>query len=477
MRSPSDIDHRSSAIMSAYAIACIVAGLALSVSFIPQNYQEPGALFWSGLSLAVGLLIIPLVRTRLYDIRTAIHPENFVLLGLVYWILLDVLQTTYPLRGVDIHDVELAFCAIALMAIGLWIGVAMRPWNVPRPLMNAVTTQLEAGEIFLLILVCSALSSFYYFYESDFDPDLILNGLLAGRWEAPWSRGQFGDWRAFLEHLSYFGYIIPSLTVLLALSSPPPRWFRPRVIIGICLSLLFIAFLLQSGSRRNIGVVVGGALLTWIATLPRLKLKAVLVGGVTLVLMLYALQGVLYVRKMGLEAALEGKISESETKSYFHVDDNFLRLSQIISLMPDHFEYAGYHPVLYILLRPIPRVLWPGKPIDPGYNLPSMISLRGSGNTSLSTSIVGELYASWGLVAVFLGGMFFGKLASMWNRILFQTSSLNSRAFYGLGIMVLFAGIRSMQELLLMSYGVLGWALLSNVFRRFRGRPRASSIS
>jgi hypothetical protein len=233
---------------------------------------------------------------------------------------------------------------------------------------------------------------------------------------------------------------------------------------------------MQSGARRLVGVVIGAAVLTWLGMQRKIQLKNIILSAATIVLTLYALQEILYIREFGLEAAFEGKISESEKRSYFHVDDNFLRLSQIINLIPEQFDYVGYEPFLYVLARPIPRVFWPGKPSDPGYDFPSMVGLQGSSGTSLTTSIVGELYASWGLLAIFLGGIFYGKLASIWNRILYQAATPNSRALYALGIMVLFAGIRSMQELLLMSYGVLGWTLLSIVFRMFR-RSAAPSLS
>jgi len=460
--------------VSLLAIALLVLALALSVVLIPMNFQEPGALFWSAVSLSIGLLCVPILRIRFSDLKTALRTENFVLLGLIYWVLLDPLQVSYPLTSVEVADVELAFCAIVVMAIGLWIGLAMRSWQVPKPLMNAITLQFRTREIFSAILICFALGIFYYLYESGFSLDALVEGFGFGRWGAPWSRGRFGDWNAFLEHMVYFGYILPSLTVLLALSSPPPNWVRLRVIISICLSAVFVAFLMQSGARRLVGVVIGAALLTWIGMQRKIQLKNIILSATMIVLTLYALQGILYVRQVGLEAAFEGTISESEKRTYLHVDDNFLRLSQIINLIPEQFDYVGYEPFLYVLARPIPRVFWPGKPSDPGYDLPSMVGLEGSGGTSLTTSIVGELYASRGLLAIFLGGIFFGKLASMWNRILYQAGTPNSRAFYGLGIMVLFAGIRSMQELLLMSYGVLGWMLLLNVFNKFRRRAAPS---
>lgn len=475
MDNASPLDRRDTSIMtSLLAIVLLLAALVFSLELIPSDFQEPGALFWPALLLSAALLIVPMSRIKFDDVRTALRVENFVLLGLIYWVLLDLLQTSYPLTSASVSDVETAFCAIILMAVGLWTGLAMQPWRLPRPLVHALTLQLSPPDIFSAILVCFALGTFYYFYESSFAFEAIVSGLLGGRWSAPWARGQFGDWNAIIEHMTYFGYILPSLTVILALTLPPPHWARVSVIISIVLSIIFLAFLVQSGSRRTVGVVIGGALLTWIGMRPQINFKQMILAASAVVILLIVLQEILYVRRFGLEAAFEGRISESDKVSYIHVDDNFLRLTQLINLIPERFDYVGYQPFLYVLTRPIPRVLWPDKPSDPGYDLPSMISLKGARGTSLSSSIVGELYASWGLIAVFLGGLFFGKIAGMWNVILSRGYSTNSRAIYGLGIMVLFAGIRSMQDLLLMTYGVLGWILLSALFRRLRRRVAAS---
>jgi hypothetical protein len=466
---------RSARIMlSLLAIVLLILAFVLSVLLIPMNFQEPGALFWSALLLCIGLLCVPIFRIRFSDVRTFLYAENFVLLGLIYFVLLDLLQVSYPLTSVEVTDVQLAFLAIVVMAMGLWTGLATRAWQLPRPLMNAVTLQFRTREIFLAIWICFALGCFYHVYASGFILDAVLKGVAGGRWDAPWSRGQFGNWNAFLEHLGYFGYVLPSLTVLLALSSPRPHWARPRVIIAMCLSAIFVLLLAQSGSRRLVGVVLGGAMLTWIGMQPRIKLKHMLLSASIIVLMLYALQGILNERRHGLGAVFEGITLEGEGKSWVHVDDNFMRLTQIVSLMPEPFEYVGYKPFLYLLTRPIPRVLWPDKPSDAGYDLPSMVGLEGSGGTSLASSIVGEFYASWGLLAVFLGGIFYGKLASMWNRMLFQVATPNSKAIYGMGVMVLFASLRSMQELLLMSYAILGWMLLSSIFRKVWRRATPS---
>jgi hypothetical protein len=470
MQQPVSQNRSARIVMSLQAIVLLILAFVLSVVLIPVNFQEPAGLFWSALTLSTGLLCVPILRAKLSDVRTVLLAENFVLLGLIYFILSDLLQVSYPLTSVEVADVQLSFLAIVVLAIGLWIGLAGRAWQLPKPLMNAVKLQLRPRQIFLAIWICFALGCFYYVYASGFSLDVILKGISAGRWDAPWSRGQFGDWSAFIEHLGYFGYILPSLTVLLALTSAPPHWARLRVIISICLSVIFILFLAQTGARRIVGVVGGGAALTWIAMQPKIRLKHIILSAVMVTLMLYALQGILHERRYGLGA----EVPEWEKRSYFHVDDNFLRLAQIVSLVPEQFDYVGYKPFLYILTRPIPRVFWPDKPSDGGYDLASMVALSGSTGTSLTSSIVGELYISWGLLAVFLGGIFYGKLASMWNRILQEGATPNSRALYGMGVMVLFASLRSMQELLLMSYAILGWMLLSVIFRKFRRRAAPS---
>jgi hypothetical protein len=449
------------------AVSSVILALILCVALIPEGFRQPGALFWPALSLSAGLLIGPILRFKFNDLRTLLRAENFVLLALIYWIVLDLLQVSYPLDLVDVADVELAFTSIAVMAIGLWFGLAIPRWRLPKPFMDAVTVELRSQQIFAAILICFGLSIFYYVYKSGFSLDVLLEGLRSARWETAWSRGQLGDSDAFIEHLTYFGFVLPSLTVLLARTSPPPGWVNWRVILSIFLSAIFVAFIAQSGARRTVGVIIGAALLTWLGLQPRVRLRNVIIIISMIACTLLALQSILYMRQFGLEAMLEGRIAASERRTYIHVDDNFLRLSQIIHLMPDQVDYVGYRQILFVLIRPVPRALWPDKPIDPGFSLPSMIGWR-SKDTSLSSSIVGEFYATWGLIAVFLGGIFYGRLVSMWNAILYGPNTLNSRAIYGLGIMVLFAGVRSMQDLVIMTYGVLGWLLVSVIFRKLR---------
>ena len=105
------------------------------------------------------------------------------------------------------------------------------------------------------------------------------------------------------------------------------------------------------------------------------------------------MQFMLNIRNLGYEEfAFRG---ESEY-DYLHVDDNFLRLAQVIELVPAEYPYLQFGQVWFTIIRPIPRVLWPGKPVDPGFDLPTALGMKG---VSLSMSIIGEWYLSFGWIA------------------------------------------------------------------------------
>jgi hypothetical protein len=77
--------------------------------------------------------------------------------------------------------------------------------------------------------------------------------------------------------------------------------------------------------------------------------------------------------------------------------------------------------------------------------------------------MLGELYACWGLIAVFVGGMFMGILAKFWGAV-DATGTHNGSFLHALGMMILFASIRSMQDLIILSYTIVAWVSISTIF-------------
>ena len=154
---------------------------------------------------------------------------------------------------------------------------------------------------------------------------------------------------------------------------------------------------------------------------------------------------------------------------YLHVDDNFLRLAQVIQIVPAEHPHVGFQQLWFTIVRPVPRVFWPGKPIDPGFDLPSLVGMKG---VSLSTSIIGEWYLSFGWLAVVLGGWLHGRLARTANVLREREEYRTNPIVYGLAVMILVSGMRSMQDLVIMSYALVAWWVANRLTRE-----RAIAIS
>jgi hypothetical protein len=229
------------------------------------------------------------------------------------------------------------------------------------------------------------------------------------------------------------------------------------VVTAILMSVTISVFLMQSGNRRIIGTMYGSALMCWMLQHGRqLQFRHLVVALFGVGGLLVLMQVMIEYRSAGFGRALrgEGQI-ELET---VRIDDNFLRLCQIIELVPARFDHVEEKQFVWTIIRPVPRVLWPGKPLSPGFDLGEVVGLRG---TSLTSSVIGEFYLSYGWPMVALGGLFYGLLAGACSRLLTLSDRPARLIIYGLSAIAIFAGLRSMIELVLMSYTVLAWVGLS----------------
>ncbi len=247
--------------------------------------------------------------------------------------------------------------------------------------------------------------------------------------------------------MPYFGYVLPSLTALLIARQ---GLARATTLIAIGCSIVMLLFLSQGGGRRLIGVTVGAALIVWVQARPSQRFKNLVVVTIGAIALAWASQFILNIRSEGIDAFLE----RGSEYDYLHVDDNFLRLAQVIEIVPNQRPFVGTGQVFYALVRPIPRVFWPSKPVDSGFDLAREVGMRG---VSLSTSIIGEWYLSWGWAAVLLGGWLHGRLAKAANTLRDQGISSRNPIVFALAVMVLVAGMRSMLDLIIMSYALVAW--------------------
>ena len=141
-----------------------------------------------------------------------------------------------------------------------------------------------------------------------------------GRWAAPWGRGQLGGWDAFLDHLQYFGYLLPALTVIVARRA---GWADLRTLLSMAMALVMALFLAQGGGRRIIGVIFGMGLILWMLTQQRLKTKHMAAVAIAVAALLAFMQVMLEYRGVGLGAVLQkDRMKTVERQDYLRVDDN-----------------------------------------------------------------------------------------------------------------------------------------------------------
>ncbi len=443
----------------------------MAVALTPDEPEPKGALFLPSLVMAVGLLLVPLA-TAFRSLKSILRGEHLLVLAPIYWLLLDQIQSAYEMERITTDEVKTSFIAIGLFVCGVWLACFHRPWRLPKLVVESASYDIRPNAFFTIIVVSFLLGMFKYAYPCDFDPLEMLFYLTQPRFDAPWARTQLGSWNAFRDHMQYFGYLLPAFTVVMASKS---GWLNFKTLISLVLSVTISAFLAQEGGRRIIGVIFGMAIILWVLSQKQIRMRVFLPAAIGIGTVLFIMQTMLEYRNIGLGVMLiEDEFGMDVQKpEYIHVDDNFLRLAQIVQLVPAQYPHVWEKYPIYVLVRPIPRVFWAGKPVDPGFDLPSALGLR---MVSLSSSAVGELWVTGGFWAVILGGWVYGSLAGMASRLLTQGAGFGAHVVYSAAMMALFAGVRSMLDLVLISYVVLAWIFICWLYRLFHKGPVALPV-
>ncbi len=449
--------NQMDSLVTTLSLASLVLGLVVAIELIPEANTSEHLLRWPAVAMTAGVLGCVVADIFVRGIKRGFAAQHCIYVGLVYFILVDLIQSLYMVDDMA-WAVSEAFVAISLFAAGCVVGSAIQPRPLPKVLKNLTSHEYSTRLLFKALIIFFILGMFDFAFYSDFSISTMIGGLLENRWGAPWSRGALGGWNAFLDFMTYFGYALPTFTVMLALRRR--TWNHWSVIVGLVLSVIFLLFVAQGGGRRLPGVIVGAALFTWLGVhRDRLRPKHVLLTVSIVVSLLFIMEIMLDTRNRGFRDFSY----ETDEIHQVKVDDNFLRLAQIIQIIPKDHPHVGFDWLWYIVVRPVPRILWPGKPIDPGFSLPEFLGYKG---VSYSMSSIGEWYMAFGWWGVAGGGLLFGILARWWTQLFDQSETPTGIAVYGMGLMALFLGIRSMIEVILTTYPLLCLIVVDRLFLR-----------
>src|SRR5262249_5917785 len=136
-------------------------------------------------------------------------------------------------------------------------------------------------------------------------------------------------------------------------------------------------------------------------TKPQLTTRHALAVGAIMISLLFAgISLMLQFRTTGL-----GELSSTEASESFYIDLNIVNISRLTDKFPDFYDYLGLEIPMNALIKPIPRVLWPGKPI--GLSVPIETALDAGEGLTVSCTYVGEAYMAGGLLAVLMISLLF----------------------------------------------------------------------
>ncbi len=291
-------------------IAGTAIGTLLALSLIPEDPQPQGALFQSALAMTVGLAVGP-VAAAFGDPKSLLRGEHLLALSPVYWLLLDLLQGAFPMEGIETAQVRTAFIGIGVFVVALWIGAMQRPWAAPPAVVESVSIDFSSNAYFGLTTLAFVMGMLQFAIPCGFNVVEMFSYVGQPRWSVPWGRGQLGGWDAFLDHLQYFGYLLPAFTVILARRV---GWGNLRTLISIAMALVVALFLAQGGGRRIIGVIFGMGLILWMLTQERLKAKHMVAVAIVAATLLAFLQVMLEYRGVGSGSFTAGGANHSRPK-------------------------------------------------------------------------------------------------------------------------------------------------------------------
>ncbi len=456
----------------AISLAAVAFATVLALIAAPTYSSGAAQLRTAGMILALGFLTGPAI-CMFRNPRNLLRTENLIGLAPVYWILLDLVTGTQVFEGVTPEITRWALVTVGLSGCCFWIGTIGKAPSLPKSFAEIAHYKPPPNLLLPMGVTCFLLAMMAFAVPCNFNIQLMFDSLSVGRFAAPWARGKFGGWNAFVDHLTYFGYLLPTVA---AMSGRRNGWLSIGTLILVICTGIYCLFLAQSGSRRIIGVCLGAALAYWVLDRDKIKISQV-IGSVALIMsLLFFMQVMIIVRSTGMGnigwenakriamASLEGKDIATGAPRGIAVDDNFYRLSQVVWYVPQKHPYVYWKYPYYVLARPIPRVLWPGKPDTPGFDLQAILGVQ----ASLTCTIIGEFWIIGGLAMTLIGSVLLGRATRITDSLFDVGRGSLAPMFYGYMSMTLFVGYRSMIEIVLFSYALLGWWLASTVISKFR---------
>lgn len=137
------------------------------------------------------------------------------------------------------------------------------------------------------------------------------------------------------------------------------------------------------------------------------KLRSYIIGGF-IVVIIFSIAGVSRnndLSKMTLIEIYDAAMNRYDTAEDQNMLDGFM---MVLDVYPQHLDFSYGMEHLEILMRPIPRQLWPGKPVGGYHNKLGLNDINSGKTVGISQTIYGSFYGEGGLPGIIIFSILYG---------------------------------------------------------------------
>lgn len=378
--------------------------------------------------------VVPVVMRAIYEPRKLMSGHTVVLVAPLWFLYLEAILPGGDAWLLPAHHVvhALAYAAFFLAVFNVAYVFRMPAWAI-RFHEKQFRVQLPANFFPIVGIAFTLLMLFVIWGYYGFNASRAVEAYLGGRSTGSGGlikRGGIGGWEVFLQPFAFMAPVVPTLAALswVRFGKEAKAALPLRLLVSACAGLLiFMMFL--GGSRGNMAVFLVGPAAIWLLFGRRLP-KSVFFG-VTAFLFLF-LVGIWEYQKRNRSNLLEdvNSVQDIVADTSFnpmetHRDNNLYMFTLHVMYMPDPFPFSGYYEFYLMLVNPIPRAIWPGKPKGIQESKHTFAVAKGPvtkgpirvGTASLSSSIVSDGFRMHHYFGVGLYAVIFGLMASSWDRL------------------------------------------------------------
>ncbi len=428
-----------------HPIGTTVAVMILAITLLTLKGNYPSEIAANGAKYTAVALAVSMLFDLQKGIANVIRADVMAMLAFYFLTLFEFL---FPQRLFDTmaHPVS-ALIATQVVITG-FIGILVgRHFFHPKkqPFQRVMTYEIPSG---LLILIFWAAFCVGYMHQwtapkVNWDPVKWIDFSMAARFEQPWGRGKFGDFRALIYELNMLINLVPPLAgIILARRQRFGSIALGLVMFGYLLTL-FLAF--AGGTRNVLATFLVTFIIGFAFAAPKGRKKELFVlSTAAFALLIFGTLTMLHIRTVGLKRYMSEDLPVFVGKSEsVYVDYNLFNISKLTAAFPKRTPYLGLEVAYLAIIRPIPRALWKGKPEGLSSRIEKELGYDG-GNITISASYAGEAYMAGGLISVVLFSLFFGAVNGWWSHLASPKNSELGILIYSSGF---FAAVISMRSL------------------------------